>query len=181
MILNSKNSNFVLLLPKGFIYEDIDKRYNRFLSRLPKTYETVIDYLNVSAQSMSFTGVTAENVQQEFQHRLQQWKSGHDFDRQFTREFSITFKLNEGFINYWIMFEQFRRYLEFKQENEFLKDVRVSFIDRHGYELITFEFLQITMTGISEVSLDFSSNTPDFNTFICDFTFNDFKITHRID
>lgn len=181
MILNSKNSHFVLNLPKGFIYENIEEKYDRFLSRLPKYYETVLDYLNLSAQSISFTGVTSENVEQLFNRRKQQWKGGFDFDYQIPREFSITFKLNEGFINYWILYEHFRQYLAFKQENKFLKDIRVAFLDRDGYELISFEFLQITMTSISEVTLDFSSNTPNSSTFSCDFTFNDFNIKHRID
>jgi len=181
MILNSKNSDFSLYLPKNFLYEDIRKRYDKFLSRMPRTYETVIDYLNQSIQSINLDGVNAETVEQNFKYERQQWKSGHDFDRQFTREFTLNFKGNEGYINYWIMFEQFREYLKYKQENEFLPDIYLSYLDRNGYELMTIEFLQITMTNISALDLDFSSVTPEFNTFNCDFTFNYFNIKHRID
>ena len=181
MILNSKNNNYIVKLPKNFIYPNIQSKYNHLIKRMPLPYDDITDYLNASIQQITLPSVSADNVDQILYEDNIQWKSGYRLGRIIDKNFSLTFKSYEGYINYWIMFEQLQQYLSYDNKNEFLPDIILSFLDQHGFELISIIFKQIIMKSISELELNFSSNTPEFQSFTCEFHFNYFEIKHRLD
>lgn len=181
MILNSRNNNYIISFPRNFLYPTVQKRYAPLLKRLPIPYDSVTDYLNASIQSLTFPGISTENVEQVLYEDRVQWKGGFRLGKQIEKDFSMTFKSYEAYINYWMMFDQFQEFLAYDNENEFLPNLTLSFLDQDGFELVVFEFKQLTMKGISELELNFSSNTADFNNFTCDFHYNYFEIKRRLD
>jgi hypothetical protein len=107
-------------------------------------------------------------------------KDGFDFDKHIDKTFTVTFKLFEGYINYWIMFEQLRLFYAYNAPNEYFNPMRLSFLDGVGFEFIAFEFDKILFTGLSELNLDFSSTTPEFQTFDATFHYNYFDVKKDI-
>ena len=97
MILNSKNNQFIFKLPKGFIYPDIEEKYNFYLKRLPTPFETITDYVNHTIQSVTFPAVNSDEVEQWVGRRTgvddqngsrrnitknpQYWRQSQDFKR----------------------------------------------------------------------------------------------------
>lgn len=181
MILNSKNSNFIFNFPKNFIYNNIQERYKTYLKRLPLPYDSVSDYMNASIQSITFPGGSVENTEQMLYEDKVKWKGGLDVNNQINKEFTITFKNYEGYINYWIMFDLFLEFNSYDNDREFLPDVNISFLDHSGYEFIVFEYKQLLFNEISELELNFSSNISEFQNFTCSFTYNYFNIKRRSD
>jgi hypothetical protein len=180
MILSSKNNNFIVRLNKGFIYPDIAKRYETYLKRLPLPYESVHDYLTASIQAVSFPSLDIETVEQVLYEDPHTSKGGKKFERYLDRSFTITFKTYEGYINYWIMFDLFRKYYDLDNKDQYLPDINLTFMDHTGFEFITINFNQIVFTGLSELELNYSSNSAEFKTFTAKFKYNYINIQKRL-
>jgi len=181
MILGSKNNSFRVTFPKNFLYPQIEEKYSKFIKKLNSPYESTIDYLNSSIQQITFPGANTETVRQTLHEDPVQWKAGYRMGIEFEREFDITFKNYEGYLNYWIMFEQLREYLDYDQKDEFMPNMSIQFLDYSGYEFVSLEYKQIIMRSITELDLNYSSNTPEFQTFSCGFSFNYFELKQRLE
>jgi hypothetical protein len=79
------------------------------------------------------------------------------------------------------MFDMFRAFYDLDNKEKFLPDVTISFLDQTGFEFVAVELNQILMLNISEVELNYSSNTAEFKTFNMNFKYNYIKIKKRLD
>jgi len=181
MILNAKNNNFRLEFPKQFFYDEVIDKYKFYLKRLPMPYDNIRDFINASIQGVSFPAASGPMVDQTLYDDPVKWRGRGSLERWIDREFSVTFKLYEGYINYWIMFEQLQKFYSYDQRNYMMDDLVLSFLDNSGFEIIAFKFMKIVYHGISSLDLSFSSNVPEFQTFTCDFVFNYMDIIKRLD
>jgi hypothetical protein len=180
MILNSKNNNFIITIPKNFVYPSIVKKYETYLKRLPLPYDSVSDYLNASVQAMSFPSLSTELVEQVLYEDPVSAKGGKRIQTYLSRDFTMTFKSYEGYINYWIMYDLLWAYWDLDNKNKFLPDITLTFMDHTGFEFITVVFKQIILYGISEIELNYSSNTAEFKTFTAQFKYNYIDIQKRL-
>ncbi len=181
MILSAKNNNFIVRFNKGFFYPSIVDKYETYIKRLPIPYETIHDYMTAGIQAMTFPALTAEPVEQILYEDNYTSKGGLRLERYLDRQFNISFKLYEGYINYWVMFDMFRAFYDLDNKDAFLPDVTLSFLDQTGFEFVAVEFHQVIMTNISELELDYSSNTAEFKTFNMNFKYNYINIKKRFD
>lgn len=181
MILSSKNNNFIVRFNQGFFYPSIVQKYETYLKRLPLPYQTLHDYMTASIQAMTFPALTAEPVEQILYEDAVSWKGGLRLERYLSRDFNITFKLYEGYINYWVMWDLFRAFYDLDNKEEFLADVTLTFLDQTGFEFMAVELHQILITSISELELNYSSNTAEFKNFNCNFKYNYIKVKKRFD
>jgi hypothetical protein len=181
MILSAKNNNFIVRFNKGFFYQSVVDKYETYIKRLPIPYETIHDYMTAGIQAMTFPALTAEPVEQILYEDNYTSKGGLRLERYLNREFNITFKLYEGYINYWVMFDMFRAFYDLDNKEAFLPDVTLSFLDQTGFEFVAVEFHQVLMTNISELELNYSSNTAEFKTFNMNFKYNYIHIKKRFD
>jgi len=60
-------------------------------------------------------------------------------------------------------------------------DLNIMYLDRDGYQLITIDFKQPIMKGISEVEMNYSSTAMEFRTFTVNFKYNRFDINIKTD
>jgi len=180
MILTSKNNNFIVRFNRGFFYPSIVERYETYLKRLPIPYENLHDCMTASIQACTFPALTAETVEQILYEDNYTSKGGLRLERYLSRDFSLTFKLYEGYINYWVMFDMFRAFYDLDNKEKFLPDVTISFLDQTGFEFIAVELHQVLMTSISELELNYSSNTAEFKNFTMNFKYNIIKIAKRL-
>jgi hypothetical protein len=181
MILSSKNNNFIFRFNQGFFYPSIVERYETYLKRLPIPYQTLHDYMTASIQAVTFPALTAEPVEQILYEDNYTSKGGLRLERYLSRDFNLTFKLYEGYINYWVMFDLFRAFYDLDNREKFLSDVSLTFLDATGFEFFAVEMHQILITSISELELNYSSNAADFKTFNASFKYNYIKFKKRFD
>jgi hypothetical protein len=180
MILNSRNNNFVIRFPHNFFYPSIVEKYSTYLKRLPIPYENVADYMSASIQSVTFPALSTETVEQTLYEEPITAKGGKRIERYLDRKFTISLKSYEGWINYWIFFDQMFAYYELDNKEKYLPELTLSFLDQTGFEFIAINFQQIVMTGISELELNYASNTAEFRNFSVDFTYNYIRIMKRL-
>lgn len=173
MILNSVNNNFIFNFDKNWIYKSIKDKYNLYLNKLPIPYQDITDYLNATIQSVNFPSPNLGTVTQTLKYgKTKNWKNSINPNDLFSKEFTVTLKHEDGYLNYWIMFEQFNRFVDFQNKDEFLPDLSLHILDSYGNIVITAYMQEVIMTGFSDLSLSYSDNNPEFKTFDLNFTFN---------
>jgi len=182
MILNALNNQFLIKFPKSFFYPEIHNRWGPIVRRLKLPYENLEEFMNSSIQSLSFPAIDlnpAEQVQQHFQIAYRQ---GKELEPLFDKNLTLTFKLSEGFITYWIIFEQIELFTKiYEVKKPFWDPMYISFLDHHGFELIAFSFEKIVPRGMSQFDIAYSTTAAEFNTFTLGLRYNRFKIKRRID
>lgn len=192
MILNSKNNQFVFRFPKGFIFPEVEEKYNYYLKRLPTPFENITDYINHTVQSVSFPSVATEEVEQWVGRKVtvdgknigknpQYWRQSVDLDRAIPKEFTVNLKAADGYINYWALFENYRHYLTLTDITDYMPDMSLMYLDRMGYQLITIDFKQPLIKGISEVEMNYSQTALEFRVFSMTFKYNRFDINVKLD
>ncbi len=181
MILNAKNSMFTIWFPPNFFYPKVIKRWEPVVKRLKLPYETIEDFFNSSIQSITMPAMSLDNVaQQQSQFKIN-YKGGKELEPIFEKVLDVTFKLAEGFITYWILFDQIEEYMRYKEGDVFWPSMYVSFLDMHGFELVTFEFNQLIPTGMTQFDVSYATTAADFNTFTLNLKYNRFKVKRRLD
>ena len=180
-ILNSKLNMFQVWLPKNFFYPEIDKRWTPVVKRLKLQYQTLEDFVNATIQGVTFPEMVLAPVSQPQTMFDIKYRGGKELEPILDKNLVVTFKLIEGFITYWMLFEQIELYQKYLSTNPFWPSMYISFLDHHGFELVVFEFEKIVPTGMSRFDVNYSTVAADFNTFTLNLTYNRFKIVRRLD
>lgn len=182
MLLNSRQNSFFFQFPKNFFSEALEKKYTGYVKRMPIPYDNLRDFMNSTIQQITFpTLQTIDNVQQTRPGGFtQSYKSATTLQNLVKRDFNITFKLGEGQINYWIMYDCILEFLDFNNKEEYLPSMTLRLLDNEGVVMASLEFQQSIFTSLSEVLLNYSSTTPEFTTFTVGFKCNYVKVKLEI-
>ena len=180
MILNSLNNQFVVSFPKNFFYPEIHARWEPIVRRLKTPYQSLEDFINACVQSLDFPEMSLQEVEQTQQQYKIAWRGGKELEPVFDKNLSVTFKLSEGFISYWIFFEQIEQFLSYSQTVPFWPPMYVSFLDHHGFELVAFTFEKMIPKRLSQFQITYAQTAAEFNTFQLNIRYNRFTIKRRI-
>ena len=168
------------MFPHEFFDPEVCKRYEFILKTLPTPYKTIRDYCNAGIQEFSLPSVTMDTVEQDALHNPNiPWKGKGNMEYKIDKTFKLTMKNYEGYVNYWIFFELLQKFYEYTNRLQFLPDLYLTFTDNRGYEMFTWKFARILYTGISELSLSFTTNVPEMNNFNIDFRYTTFELLRR--
>lgn len=180
MILNSLNNQFVVRFPKGFFYSDIVSRWEPVVQRMKVPYMSLEDFINATIQNITFPAVELPPVNQQQGQFPIQYRPGKELEPLLEKNLSITFKLSEGFISYWIMFEQIEKFAEYGETIPFWPPMYVSFLDHKGLELVVFSFEKIIPLSLSPFEVSYATTAAEFNTFTMGIRYNRYNIQRRI-
>jgi len=180
MILNALNNQFVVYFPPNFFYPEVRDKWGPVVKRLKLPYVSLEDFINASIQSVDFPSIDLEQAQQQQgQFKIQQ-RGGKELEPSFSKNLTVTFKLSEGFLSYWIFFEQIELYLKYGETQPFWPPMYISFLDHHGFELLAFTFEKIVPTALSQFQISYATTAADFNTFTLNMVYNRFNIKRRV-
>ena len=181
MILNSLHNQFLIRLNYGFFYPEVRDRWTPVVKRLKLPYENLEDFMCSAIQSISFPAIDVPFIEQPQQQFKIAYKSGKELEPVIDKNINVTFKLSEGFITYWILFEQIELFLQYYNvKKPFWDPMYVSFLDHHGFELVSFSFNTIVPTALSQFDISYATTAAEFNTFNLNLHYNRFKIQRRV-
>lgn len=180
MILNSLNNQFVVRFPKGFFYPEIVSRWTPVVNRLKLPYETLEDFINATVQSVTFPSVELPAPTQPQGQFPIMYRPGKEMEPLVEKNLTVTFKLSEGFISYWIIFEQIEKFQEYGETLPFWPPMYVSFLDHHGFELVAFSFEKIIPLNLGQFEISYAQTAAEFNTFTLLLRYNRWQINRRI-
>jgi len=181
MILNSLNNQFVVQFPAGFFYPEIVARWTPVVQRMKLPYQTLEDFINACVQSITFPSLEIPPVEQGQGQFKIQYRPGKELEPIIDKNITITFKLSEGFISYWILFEQIEKFVNYSTTVPFWPPMYVSFLDHKGFELVAFTYEKIIPLSLSQFEVAYAQTAAEFNTFTMGIKYNRFNIKRRID
>ncbi len=182
MLLNSKYSNFSFSFPKKWFYPEIYEKYDIFFKRNPIPYTNLDDYMSYTIGGVSWPSFQGDGVEQWKDGRKYIFKSGTDFQNNLSKEFKLTFRTVEGFLNYWVMFDQLQVYWRrWAEDKPYLDDFMVNILDQSGHLIMSMLIKGLVFTGLSELEMSFSSNIPEYRTFEASFSYNQIEFKNQLD
>jgi hypothetical protein len=177
MLLNVRQNGFIFNFPPDYFTDEIKEKYKKYYQSLILPYDTISDFMSATIQSIDFPGWNMDLASQtRILGKKQEYKNATQVVDLFTKEFTITFKMTDAYLNYFIFFENSLKFLDFSNPQQTHDPMRLSLLDNEGYLVCSIIFKRPILKGVNGFKLSYSSNTPDFKTFEAKFSYFDFDI-----
>lgn len=173
MLLNARSNSFYFVFPKGFFPDVVHQKYIDYIKRQSNPYDTLTSFMNSTIQSISMPSISMDSSEQirNLGKRIN-YQSATPVQDLFNREFQVSFRIGEGFINYFIMMETLLEKLNFKNPEVFIQNLPVRIMDNQGNILVSVTFREVTLTSLSAIDLNYTQNAPQVYTFQVGFKYN---------
>lgn len=172
-ILNTRSSSYYFIFPKGFFPERVKNKYDDYIKKQPIPYDNVQDFLNSTIQSVTMPSLEVGTVEQVRKlGKVIKYKNSLPIQDSFSKDFSISFKMVDGFINYWLFMETVLHFLNFKNEEPFIQSLPLRILDNDGNILVTVKFTEVLVTNFSELEMNSTQYEPQYSQFTIGFTAN---------
>ena len=173
MILNPKSNSFYFNFPKGFFSERVIAKYSKYIERQPIPFDSVQSYVNSTIQSIGFPGMSIDSVEQVRPlGKKISYKSSTPVQELFNKDFNISFKMADGFVNYFIMLDTVLDFINFGNPQNFIQNLPVRIMDNEGNIVTSVTFQEVLFTSFSELELNYTNNNPSYTSFTLGFKCN---------
>ena len=188
--LSPRYDLFRFAFPKDFIPKEVNDKYQKVLSKNAGVLTTPIDYLNESIQGITIPGISDLTIDQE-QHshnsimgklnvepaRQNTYKSPANPLANINKEITVTFRFNQGFYNYFLLYETiFWKYCK-PQDYPNEDYLYVDLMDETGKVTARIKYYDCHVSGIDGIDLNYSKIERDTGTFDIVFKFNNIDFT----
>ncbi len=177
MLLNARKNGFVFLFPPDFFTQKVTEKYSKYFKNLILPYDTIDDFMSSTVQSIDFPGFDMKEVEQiRPLGKRQGFKNATQVIDLYQRTFSITFKLTDAYLNYFIFMDNSLEFLDFNNKEQTYGPMRLILLDNQGYAISSMIFKSPILTSQEGLKFSYSSATPDFGTFTAKFSYFDFEL-----
>lgn len=183
--LSPRYDLFRFAFPKDFIPQEVAEKYQKILNKNAGVLITPIDYLNESIQGVNIPGISDLTIDQT-QHshnsgtrslnvepsRSNTYKStANPLDR-IEKELTVTFRFNQGFFNYFLLYEtifwKYCKSIDYPNEDVLYIDL----MDETGKITARIKYMDCHISGIDGLDFTYSKLERDSGTFNITFKFN---------
>lgn len=180
MLLNRLSQQFCIYFDINTFYPGVEKVWLPLLKKMSLPYMSIEDFMNSQIQTFNFSGFTSTNPTQQIGLYQVSKRPGKQMDQLMDKTFSITFKLTESYITYFIMRQQYDMFLKLIEVQDlYFAPITISLIDDAGFETISYTYHQITPTSLTDLDLSYAASIGTYNSFSMNFTYNYFDIWYR--
>lgn len=183
MILNNLPQQFVIYFDSNTFYPMVNETWLPVIKRMMLPYLSLEDFFNSQIQSLSFPGFNGSPVSQQMGLYNVKKRPGRAADQIQEKNLSLTVKLTESYISYFVARQQYDEFLALGPARDvkelYMPSIFLSFLDDAGFETITYQMDELTPTGISDLSLSYAARIGSFNTFTWNFSYNYLSIWYR--
>jgi hypothetical protein len=198
MILNARQNGFMVQLPADFFSEEVTAKYEKYYRSLLLPYNSLDEFMVSTIQGINFPGFKSTLATQVTPlGKIVERQSAKPLEDQFDRTLTITFKLSDAFLNYFIFLDNSINFLapiSTSEENNrnslgkassvvqgspnhpYFKPIRLTLLNNEGYAVASVTLNRPMLTSLSEMKLSYSSNTPQFQTFTATFQYHNFDL-----
>lgn len=127
---------------------------------------------------MNFPGASTQNPSQNIGPYNIQKRPGLSLDQIVQKSLTLSIKNTESYIAYFMMRQQFDLFLKFGErvKDLYMGNLVISLLDDQGFETVSYVYREMTMTGISDLNLQYSASLGNFNTFTANYTYNFYDV-----
>jgi hypothetical protein len=138
--------------------------------------------MSSTIQGVDFSGWTMQPVSQtRLFGKKQEYKNATPIPDLFNREFTLTFKMTDAYLNYWIFLDNALNYLNFENKSQTFSPMVLTMLNNEGYMVSNVVFNQPILKSQDGLKLSYSSNAPSFGTFSAKFQYFDFDLNINFD
>ena len=195
--LKGRRDGFRLLLPKEFLYKDIEEKYGKILKEKKGNFVNPIDFINESIQRVQVLGFNEAVFTQQ-----RQTKTGSptfDYNRISQNEFqypstetvyrspasapgiidrtlNIEFRHSLGFLNYFMIFENFwYMYSRDMKYSDMMHHIYVDIFNEIGEVYCKIDLIDPAINGMDMLDLDFTQPVAQSQSFKVEFKYTDIE------
>lgn len=181
MLLNSLSQQFVISFSSNFFYSEVVDRWMPVLKRRYLPYNSLEDFINAQITSVNFPGINSSPVSQTIGHYTIQKRPGTAADSTgVNKNITLTIKNTESYIAYFILRQQMDYFLKIgsmaRVGELYMPDIVISLLDDGGFETVSYVLRMLTMTSLSDLSLQYSAGIGNFNTFTAGFVYQFYDV-----
>lgn len=186
--LSPRYDLFRFAFPKDFIPQSIEEKYLKIINKTPGVLTTPIDYLNESIQGINIPGISDVLIQQQ-QHssnniqrlphkinvepkREAVYRSTANPLEKIGQEFKITFRMNQGLYNYFMLYEiilmQMTKPGEVNQQPVLILEI----MNEDGEVIAKIYYKGVLIDNIDGLDFNYNKIERDTGTFDVSFKFN---------
>jgi hypothetical protein len=179
MLLNSRQNGFIFSFAPEFFNDRVKEKYKKYYQSLILPYDTINDFMSSTVQTIDIPGWQMNPATQtRLFGKKQDFKDATQIPDLFSREFTITFKLTDAYLNYFIFLENSLDFLDFEKNKTqpTFSPMRLSLLDNQGYLVASIIFNKPILKSQDGLKLSYSAATPDFKTFSAKFSYFDFDV-----
>ena len=162
---------FYIEFTKKFIPDTIEEFYKPYVKNMPTQLESPRTLVESTLQGVTIPSYQYEGVEQGFVDTLNKneiktnWRSTLNAQGLTEKNLTLTFKLINGYVNYWILLDTFFFHYDFKNPNAFIGDISLRMLDNQDNVMFSRVYRDCILTGISDFELSYSENIQTFETF----------------
>lgn len=181
MLLNNLSQSFSIYMSPNTFFPEVVKLWEPAMKRLFLPYLTLEDLFNSQITAISFPSVSSQTITQNNQNYEIHKKVAMQLDQQMNKSLTLTVKLSESYMTYFMARQQFDLFLKVGENAKdlYFPPISVTIHDDGGFENITYTYYQLTPTNLSDFDLSYAARPGSFNTFTWEFTYNYFEIWYR--
>ena len=175
MFLNARSDLFKVEFPRTFIPKAIKDKYSQYVFRIPTMNYTPVEQVKPDVKNRFNQGDNNPNslgTSSTDAGRTRRWRSSQNYQEIFTKEFTVTFQLVDGHVNYWILLDTLLYYYDPTTKSRFTENIPVRILDAEGNVMFTALFIDCLFTGLTEYQLSYSDLSQEFKTFDATFQYN---------
>ena len=193
--LKGRQDGFRLLFPKEFLVPQIEEKYTKILAEKHGYYLTPIDFVNESIQKVNVLGFQNATVQQQQSSRGEptidsdrveqnkflyaatdyNYRNGVSPISLTDRTFNVTFRHSLGYLNYFILFENF--WYQFARDmkyDDLMQRLSIDIINEKGSIYSRIVLFYPLINSMDMLEFDYSQPIAQSLTFNVEFKYSDF-------
>ena len=186
--LSPRYDLFRFSFPKDFIPPHIEEKYSNIINKTPGVITTPIDYLNESIQGINIPGISDILIQQQ-QHSFNSiqrmsnkintepkreavYRSTANPLEKIGQEFKITFRMNQGLYNYFMLYEITMLQMIKPGEVDQQPILTLEILNEDGEVAAQVYYKGVLIDGIEGMDFNYNKIERDAGTFDVTFKFN---------
>lgn len=193
--LKGRQDGFRLLFPKEFLVPEIEEKYTKILAEKHGYYLTPIDFINESIQKVNVLGFQNATVQQQQSSRGEptlndmrveqnkflyaatdyNYRNGVSPISLTDRTFNVTFRHSLGYLNYFILFENF--WYQFSRDMKYdnlIQQLYIDIMNERGSIYSRIALYYPLINSMDMLDLDYSQPIAQSQTFNIEFKYSNF-------
>ena len=137
--------------------------------------------MNSQVQGVTFPQISLDVATQQRKQYEVAYAGGKEIEPLIDKNITVTFKLTESYLTYWILWDQIDLYMHYYTDPKSRPDIwmeplKLTFLTDTGFKLYDFTFYEIVPLGLSELTMSFAATVASYNTFQMRFHYNRFDV-----
>jgi len=173
----SRKDLFYVGFPKIFISDEIEAYYKPYVKRMPAYIDSPRELVKSTVQAITVPSFGYSVVDPFYKDKYsptaitRQNRSSINPQDLSEKSLTITFKMVNGYVNYFIMLDTFFEHYDFSNKQAYMFDLPVHVLDNDGTIMFSRIFKDCIFSEISEFQLSYSENFAGFDTFTVTFNY----------